>query len=113
LPKIKGVQDFYLTAEGLGGETLVGNIKFGKAADSSSVGLYDNPRVASAAHSGLNITFDRGSQTIYLSMDAPWSLFDMNGVVIKSGFGREIHANAMPRGLYFIRSGNQGLRFRL
>jgi arabinan endo-1,5-alpha-L-arabinosidase len=28
LPELKGVQDFYLTAEGLGGETLVGNIKF-------------------------------------------------------------------------------------
>ena len=38
LPKLKGVQDFYLTAEGLGGETLVGNIKFGKA-DTSSVAI--------------------------------------------------------------------------
>jgi len=37
LPKLEGVQDFYLTAEGLGDETLVGNIKFGKPADTSSV----------------------------------------------------------------------------
>ena len=37
LPKLEGVQDFYLTAEGLGGETLVGNIKIGKPADTSSV----------------------------------------------------------------------------
>ena len=28
MPELKGVQDFYLTAEGLGGETLLGNIKF-------------------------------------------------------------------------------------
>ena len=40
LSKLSGVQDFYLTAEGLGGETLVGNVKFGKA-DTSSVGIRD------------------------------------------------------------------------
>ena len=28
MPELEGVQDFYLTAEGLGGETLLGNIKF-------------------------------------------------------------------------------------
>ena len=28
MPELKGVQDFYLTAEGLGDETLLGNIKF-------------------------------------------------------------------------------------
>ena len=45
LLKLKGVQDFYLTAEGLGGETLVGNIKFGKA-DTSSVAIPGSNRVA-------------------------------------------------------------------
>ncbi len=48
LPKLEGVQDFYLTAEGLGNETLVGNIKFGKAADSSSVGIRDARRAIPA-----------------------------------------------------------------
>ena len=48
LPKLSGVQDFYLTAEGLGGETLVGNFKFGKA-DSSSVGIRDVHRANSAS----------------------------------------------------------------
>ena len=41
LPKLEGVQDFYLTAEGLGDETLVGNIKFGKSVDTSSVKIRD------------------------------------------------------------------------
>ena len=45
LPKLKGVQDFYLTAEGLGSETLVGNIKFDKA-DTSSVAIPGSNRVA-------------------------------------------------------------------
>jgi len=35
MPELKGVQDFYLTAEGLGGETLVGNIKFAAPPDTS------------------------------------------------------------------------------
>lgn len=51
LPKIKGVQDFYLTAEGLGGETLVGNVKFGKAADTSKVSIPGVLRPNSGANS--------------------------------------------------------------
>ncbi len=50
LPKLKGVQDFYLTAEGLGGETLVGNIKFGEAADTSKVSIPGNFRPNSGAN---------------------------------------------------------------
>jgi len=54
LPELEGVQDFYLTAEGLGGETLVGNIKFGEAADTASVRIRDtrraNPANASPIH---------------------------------------------------------------
>ena len=44
LPELEGVQDFYLTAEGLGGETLVGNIKFGETADTASVRIRDTRR---------------------------------------------------------------------
>jgi arabinan endo-1,5-alpha-L-arabinosidase len=36
MPELKGVQDFYLTAEGLGGETLVGNIKFDEGVKDST-----------------------------------------------------------------------------
>ena len=54
LPELEGVQDFYLTAEGLGGETLVGNIKFGEAADTASVRIRNtrraNPANASPIH---------------------------------------------------------------
>jgi arabinan endo-1,5-alpha-L-arabinosidase len=50
LPKLQGVQDFYLTAEGLGGETLIGNIKFGEAADTSKVSIPGNFRPNSGAN---------------------------------------------------------------
>jgi arabinan endo-1,5-alpha-L-arabinosidase len=50
LPKLKGFQDFYLTAEGLGGETLIGNIKFGEAADTSKVSIPGNLRPNSGAN---------------------------------------------------------------
>jgi arabinan endo-1,5-alpha-L-arabinosidase len=36
LPELKGVQDFYLTAENLGGEMLVGNIKFDEGVKDST-----------------------------------------------------------------------------
>jgi Carbohydrate binding module (family 6). len=37
MPELKGVQDFYLTAEGLGGETLVGNIKFDEGVKDTTI----------------------------------------------------------------------------
>ena len=40
LPELKGVQDFYLTAEGLGGETLVGNIKFDEGEKDSTIAIH-------------------------------------------------------------------------
>jgi arabinan endo-1,5-alpha-L-arabinosidase len=47
MPELKGVQDFYLTAEGLGGETLLGNIKFDEGVKDSTdairrIGTRDN-----------------------------------------------------------------------
>jgi arabinan endo-1,5-alpha-L-arabinosidase len=36
MPELKGVQDFYLTTEGLGGETLLGNIKFDEGVKDTS-----------------------------------------------------------------------------
>ena len=44
VPKLEAVQAVYLTEEGLGGETLVGNIKFGEAADTSKVSIPGNLR---------------------------------------------------------------------
>jgi arabinan endo-1,5-alpha-L-arabinosidase len=37
MPELKGVQDFYLTAEGIGGETLVGNIKFDEGVKDTTI----------------------------------------------------------------------------
>ena len=108
LPKLEGVQDFYLTAEGLGGETLVGNIKFGKV-DTSSVAVRDVARTSDAR---FGVTYDRLNSIVRLSTDASWSLFDMNGVVVKHGYGREIRLNSVPRGMYQVRSGNRSLRIR-
>ena len=39
MPELKGVQDFYLTAEGLGGETLLGNIKFDEGVKDSTTSI--------------------------------------------------------------------------
>ena len=108
-PKLEGVQDFYLTAEGLGGETFVGNIKFGKV-DTSSVANREVDRAVLGAPS--KITYDRPNGLVRLSAEASWSLFDMNGVVVKHGYGREIRLNSVPRGLYLVRSGNQTIRIR-
>ena len=55
LPKLSGVQDFYLTAEGLGNETLVGNIKFGVAVDTSKVGIRDARRANPASTRSLEL----------------------------------------------------------
>ena len=107
LSKLQGVQDFYLTAEGLGGETLVGNIKFGKAAD-SSVAIRGESFAPLSAKNGM--IYDRPNALVRLSVESSWSLFDMNGVVLNRGYGREIHLNSKPRGIYLVRAGNREFR---
>jgi len=107
LPKLGGIQDFYLTAEGLGGETLVGNIKFGKAADTSLTSIHNTLR-----NTEFRMTFDRQSSIVRLASDKKWTLFDANGVAVKQGYGREIRMSNMPHGAYFVHAAKQMLPIR-
>lgn len=119
-----GIMDFYLTASNVSGEVLVGNIMFKSEAVSSSSSA---PTAESSSSSEQSvalwnvrdipsvdnpIVYDRESGSVRLAKDASWSLFDMNGVVLKSGFGREIRMDVMRHGVYLVRSGNHSLRVR-
>jgi arabinan endo-1,5-alpha-L-arabinosidase len=57
-----------------------------------------------------SITYDRENGFVHLAVDAPWSLLDVNGVVLKNGSGREIDMRSLRRGIYLVRSGNRSLR---
>ena len=119
-----GIMDFYLTASNVSGEVLVGNIMFKSEAVSSSSSA---PTAESSSSSEQSvalwnvrdipsvdnpIVYDRESGLVRLAKDASWSLFDMNGIVLKSGFGREIRMDVMRHGVYLVRSGNHSLRVR-
>ena len=108
LPKLTGVKDFYLTASGVSDELLVGNIKFAKAKDTSSTSIK-----SSVLSKDFLMVYDRENRIVRLSADSPWTLFDMNGVALKNGFGRDIRLSNLRNGAYLVRSGTRTLRLLL
>ena len=112
MPELKGVQDFYLTAEGLGGETLLGNIKFDKGVDTSRTVIRQMDGRASFETHRSNIAFDRENGLVRLASEAKWTLLDANGVAVKHGYGREFRMFGLPHGVYFVHAAKQMLPIR-
>ena len=51
-------------------------------------------------------SYDGAARVIHLAASTNWTLFDVNGVVVRRGYGQEINAKAMRPGVYFVRSRN-------
>ena len=49
--------------------------------------------------------YDGAARLIRLSQSASWALLDVNGVVVRRGFGNEIGVKSVRAGVYFVRSG--------
>ena len=49
--------------------------------------------------------YDGAARLIRLSQRASWALLDVNGVVVRRGFGNEIGVKSVRAGVYFVRSG--------
>jgi hypothetical protein len=54
----------------------------------------------------LQVHYDAFARVIRLGVDASWTLLDVNGVVVRRGYGNEINAKNMRPGAYFVRSGS-------
>lgn len=123
LPKLEGIQDFYVTASGITDELLVGNIKFAPAVDSSkadttakdstvqdstvndstskdSSGLY----IATSAKYPVAMRFDIAQKKVLISSAAAWNVFDMNGNAVATGYGREVNLQSLRSGNYIVRT---------
>ncbi|MCQ2062355.1 MAG: family 43 glycosylhydrolase [Fibrobacter sp.] len=129
LPKLEGVQDFYVTATGITDELLVGNIKFVTSAaepaedtsktetkdpasdttgsvqdpdktDSTTTIVAENrPAVAPA----LLMHYDASARTVRMSRAAKWNVMDLKGSVVASGFGSEVRMGEIRRGTYLVK----------
>ncbi len=51
------------------------------------------------------IYYDASARVIHLGADASWALLDVNGVVVRRGYGREIQVRSVRSGMYFVRNG--------
>ena len=49
--------------------------------------------------------YDGSARLIRLSQSASWALLDVNGVVVRRGYGHEIGVKSVRAGVYFVRSG--------
>ena len=50
------------------------------------------------------VRYDASARVIRLGADASWALLDVNGVVVRRGYGREIQVCSVRSGMYFVRT---------
>ncbi|OWV16749.1 Glycosyl hydrolases family 43 [Fibrobacter sp. UWB16] len=50
------------------------------------------------------VRYDASARVIRLGADASWALLDVNGVVVRRGYGREIQVRSVCSGMYFVRA---------
>ena len=51
--------------------------------------------------------YDGAARVIHLTQNAKWTLLDVNGVVVRRGYGCEINVRSVCSGLYFVRTGTR------
>ncbi len=134
--KLTGVQDFFLTASGVSGEVAVGNIMFkapkpvepesssseGAEPASSSEGdepassggpeSFETPYAANVTGGVRLLHFSR-SEGIQLSQPAPFLLMDVQGNLLRRGYGADISAQGLNAGVYLLKLGGKTQRIRL
>ena len=50
------------------------------------------------------VRYDVGARVIRLAAETSWALLDVNGVVVRRGYGREIQVRSIRSGMYFVRT---------
>ena len=54
--------------------------------------------------------YDGAARVIRLAKTVDWAVLDLNGVVVRRGYGHEINAKNMRPGVYFVRSGSMNAK---
>ena len=63
-------------------------------------------RVSAGALPARFAAYDGAARVIRLAKTVDWAVLDLNGVVVRRGYGHEINAKNMRPGAYFVRSGS-------
>jgi hypothetical protein len=66
-------------------------------------------RAASAMPARFAV-YDGAARVIRLAKTVDWAVLDLNGVVVRRGYGHEINAKNMRQGAYFVRSGSKNAK---
>ena len=66
-------------------------------------------RAASAVPARFAV-YDGAARVIRLAKTADWAVLDLNGVVVRRGYGHEINAKNMRPGVYFVRYGSMNAK---
>ena len=62
------------------------------------------PRGSAGALNAQFVRYDADSRMIRLERETRWTLLDVNGVVVRRGYGREIQVRSVRAGMYFVRT---------
>ncbi|WP_407442703.1 family 43 glycosylhydrolase [Fibrobacter sp.] len=80
-------------------ESQSGEIPASSESDSGTTVLAATSAVLSS------MSYDEVLGMVRLSRSSRWVVFDVNGVVVRSGFGRDVPVNGLRSGVYAVRSG--------
>lgn len=108
LQDISGIEDFVLTASGIGSELLIGNILFKDNTQKEDSSLALKPTELKKT-----LWFDKKNNEIRFVKNENWTLFDANGIAVLKGNGNIIRLNQIRSGFYLIRFGQNVFQIRL
>ncbi|MDY6284217.1 MAG: glycoside hydrolase family 43 protein [Fibrobacter sp.] len=80
------------------------NSEVGTSSSSETTGLQNRVAVEQS------MRYDAAMQTVFFSENTRWAVFDVNGVALYRGFGREIRMNSLRSGVYLVKSGAKNMR---
>ena len=79
-------------------------VQFAKAELPKPTGIARGSAVALNASVMQQVRYDASARVIRLGAEASWALLDVNGVVVRRGYGREIQVRSVRSGMYFVRT---------
>ncbi len=80
-------------------------VQFAKAELPKPTGIARGSAGALNAQTMQQVRYDASARVIHLGAEASWFLLDVNGVVVRRGYGREIQVRSVRSGMYFVRAG--------
>lgn len=92
----------------------VANLEVGSSSSEQGAEVLSSSSETASLQNGVaveqSMRYDAAMQTVFFTEKARWAVFDVNGVALQRGFGREIRMHTLRSGVYLVKSGAKSMR---